>query len=76
MTATEFSARQDLGLSNFGALWASRNAGTRDVGKDAISGVIPGTGADGVLGPDPRILDRDQSQASDRNEFVNVRFWG
>jgi len=45
MTATEFSARQDLGLSNFGALWASRNVGTRDVGKDAISGVIPGSGA-------------------------------
>ena len=45
------------------------------MGKDAISGVIPGSGADGVLGPDPRISDRDQSQASDRNEFANVCFW-
>ena len=32
------------------------------MGKDTISGVIPGSGADGVLGPDPRISDRDQSR--------------
>ena len=45
------------------------------MGKDTISGVIPGSGADGALGPDPRISDGDQSQASDRNEFANVCFW-